>query len=165
MNQAGNKSRITALTAWPRGEDGAADRAKPSETRTVAERGRFTGIWLTLTGGSSEGGTVSTWGRGSVSRLDRREGELNLDGKLGNLMPGPGSCARAPTSGPMLPDARQRRLPGRGRRQHRGEPERPPSPGPRRSERSGPACGLDVDAARQEERRGRPARTLRGLLA
>ena len=99
-------ARAEALTAWLRGEDGEADRAALSGTQAVSERELFTGTSFALTGGSPEEGTVSAWGRGVLSNFDGREGELTLDGEVGNLMLGVDVTRGRATAGLMLSHAR-----------------------------------------------------------
>ena len=113
------ETRTEALSAWLRGEDpgypeqvralsgaGTEDRAALSGTRTLSERDLFAGISFSLTGGTAGGGTVSAWGRGTVSRFDGREGELTLDGEVGNLMLGADFVRGRATAGLMLSHAR-----------------------------------------------------------
>ena len=99
------EARTQALTAWLRGEDGEKDRAALSETRTVTARELFTGTSFSLTGGSAEGGTVSAWGRGTVSSFDGREEGLTLDGEVGNLMLGADWTRGRATAGLLLSHA------------------------------------------------------------
>ena len=113
------EARTEALGAWLRGEDpgypeqvrtlpgaGTEDRAALSGTRTLSVRDLFTGTSFSLTGGTAGGGTVSAWGRGTVSRFDGREGELTLDGEVGNLMLGADFVRGRATAGLMLSHAR-----------------------------------------------------------
>ncbi len=113
------ETRTEALSAWLRGEDpgypeqvralsgaGTEDRAALSGTRTLSERDLFAGTSFSLTGGTAGGGTVSAWGRGTVSRFDGREGELTLDGEVGNLMLGADFVRGRATAGLMLSHAR-----------------------------------------------------------
>ena len=71
----------------------------------MTARELFTGTSFSLTGGSAEEGTVSAWGRGTVSRFDGREGELALDGEVGNLMLGADFVRGRATAGLMLSHA------------------------------------------------------------
>ncbi len=108
--------RRAALTAWLRGEDGEVDPAALSGARTVSARDLFTGTSFALTGGTPGEGTVSAWGRGVISTFDGREGELSLDGEVGNLMLGADFTHGRATAGLMLSHAQ-------GRGGYRGESE------------------------------------------
>ncbi len=100
------QTRAGALAAWLHGTDGEEDRAALSGTRAVSGRELFAGTSFALTGGSAEGGTVSAWGRGAVSRFDGREDELALDGEVGNLMLGADFTRGRASAGLMRSHAR-----------------------------------------------------------
>ena len=100
------EARTEALGAWLRGEESEEDRAALSGTRTLSERELFTGTSFALTGGSADGGTVSARGRGVISNFDGREGDLTLDGEVGNLMLGADFVRGRTTAGLMLSHAR-----------------------------------------------------------
>ncbi len=100
------QTRAGALAAWLRGTDGEADRAALSGTRTVSERELLAGTSFALTGGTPGERTVSAWGRGEVSHFDGREGDLGLDGEVGNLMLGADFTRGRATAGLVLSHAR-----------------------------------------------------------
>ena len=101
-----DEARAEVLTAWLRGEDGEADRAAFSGTPALSERELLMGTSFALTEGGPGEGTVSAWGRGVISRFDGREGELTLDGEVGNLMLGADVTRGRATAGLMLSHAR-----------------------------------------------------------
>ena len=57
-------------------------------SRDVTGRELLAGSSFALTRGSAEGGFGAVWGRGAVSRLDGREGDLALDGEVLSAMLG-----------------------------------------------------------------------------
>ena len=91
-----------ALAGWLRGEE----RAGLSETRALSARELLAGTSFALTGGSAGGGSVSAWGRGTVSSFDGREDELRLDGEIGNLLLGADLTQGRATAGLVLSHAR-----------------------------------------------------------
>ena len=103
-----DEARAQALSAWLRGEDDDEDRAALSGTHVLSERDLFTGTAFALTGGTPGEGTVSAWGRGVISNFDGRDGELTLDGEVGNLMLGADFTRGRATAGLMLSHARGR---------------------------------------------------------
>ena len=100
------EARTQAFTAWLRGEGGVAERAALSGARAVTARELLTRTSVAVTGGSAAGGTVSAWGRGTVARFDGREGELTLDGEVGNLMLGADFTHGRATAGLAVSHAR-----------------------------------------------------------
>ena len=69
---------------------GAADTdGQPLDrTRTMGQRELLLGSSFSLTAGTENGGFVSMWGRGAVTRFDGREGALALDGEVTSAMLG-----------------------------------------------------------------------------
>ena len=70
-------ARLETLGRWLRGEQEDGDGWRPLTGREVL-RGSF----FTLTGGSAEDGFRGLWGRGAITSLDGREGDLRLDGEV-----------------------------------------------------------------------------------
>ena len=76
------EQRLEAMSRWLAGEDaGGASGA-------LTGRDLVLGSSFALTGEAAAGGTVSLWGRGTVSRFDGREGDLSLDGEVASAMMG-----------------------------------------------------------------------------
>ena len=58
------------------------------DSRGVAMGDLLTGTSFAVTSESGQGGYVSLWGRGAVTRFDGREGKLTLDGEVSSAMLG-----------------------------------------------------------------------------
>ena len=70
-------ARLETLGRWLRGEQEDGDGWRPLTGREVLRGSSFT-----LTGGSAEDGFGGLWGRGAITSLDGREGDLRLDGEV-----------------------------------------------------------------------------------
>ena len=97
---------LAAMTDWLKGtEPGDGTRAGHG-SRSVTPRELLTGSSFALTGEAREGGTVSLWGRGTVSRFDGRErtpeGDLMLDGEVVSTMLGADWSRERWTAGLMV---------------------------------------------------------------
>ncbi len=80
------RSRLAAMTQWLRGTD-EEDR-KQSGPGSVSVRDLLTGSSFAVTAETGQGGLVSLWGRGAVSRFDGREDDLTLEGEVTGAMLG-----------------------------------------------------------------------------
>ena len=72
---------------WLRGA-GAEDEASALTSRAPSGRELLSGTSFALTAGSAESGFGALWGRGAVSRLDGREGDVTLDGESASALLG-----------------------------------------------------------------------------
>ncbi len=66
----------------------------------------LTGTSFALAAEASDGGLVSLWGRGAVSRFDGREGDLSLDGEVARAMLGADWARDVWTTGLLLAHSR-----------------------------------------------------------
>ena len=79
-------ARLETLGRWLRGEQEDGD--GPFGWRPLTGREVLRGSSFTLTGGSAEGGFGGLWGRGAITSLDGREGDLRLDGEVASALLG-----------------------------------------------------------------------------
>ena len=79
-------ARLETLGRWLRGEQEDGD--GPFGWRPLTGREVLRGSSFTLTGGSPEGGFGGLWGRGAITSLDGREGDLRLDGEVTSALLG-----------------------------------------------------------------------------
>ena len=96
---------LEALAGWLSGED---DGAKEPDVLVPTGRELLAGTSFALTGGKSESGFASFWGRGAVTSFDAREGELVLDGEVASAMVGADWSNDALLAGLMVSHSRGR---------------------------------------------------------
>ena len=96
---------LRSLAAWVRGEEDEKPAAGLG-SRAVTDRDLVLGSTFALTGGSRETGFAALWGRGAVSSLDGREGELTLDGEVESAMLGADWALGATTAGVIVSHSR-----------------------------------------------------------
>ncbi|MCY4584296.1 MAG: hypothetical protein OXE50_16105, partial [Chloroflexi bacterium] len=107
------EERLAALSDWLKGgTDG--EEAQGGESRALTGRDLFIGSSFALTGGSTQGGYASLWGRGAASSFDGREGELTLSGEVTSAMLGADWMRGRGMAGLML-------MHSRGEGSYRGE--------------------------------------------
>ena len=78
---------LETLADWLRGGDEETETAALM-SRTVSGRELLSDSSFALTAGSAESGFGALWGRGALTRLDGREGDLTLDGEVASAMLG-----------------------------------------------------------------------------
>ena len=76
---------LGTVSEWLRGETGEDDNG---DTYSMSARELLTSSSFSMTGGTSETGFASFWGRGAVTRFDGRDGEVSLDGEVSSAMLG-----------------------------------------------------------------------------
>ncbi len=81
VEDAGEKARLEALTAWLNGED-PEEEAEALQTRSMTAREVLMGSSFSLAGQTKGGGFAELWGRIAQSRFSGREGALSLDGDV-----------------------------------------------------------------------------------
>ena len=85
--QEANRSR--SLSDWLNAGTEPARRLNLG-TRTMTERDLLTGSSFALTAATKGSGLISIWGRGAVTRFTGREGDLSVDGEVGERHAGRG---------------------------------------------------------------------------
>ncbi len=75
------------LSNWLRG-DADTQEARRRGTRAVTPRDLLAGSSFSMSGGTADGGVVSLWGGGAVTRFEGRESALALDGEVTSAMLG-----------------------------------------------------------------------------
>ena len=84
-NEPAPRGNLETLAGWLSGGD---DAAKEPGVRTPTGRELLASTSFALTGGTSESGYASFWGRGAVTSFDGRDGETSVDGEVASAMVG-----------------------------------------------------------------------------
>ena len=79
--KAAGQAAGRSLSGWPGWQDDSALRSGFGSRSTI-ERNLLTGSSFSLTGATEDGGLVSLWGRGALTRFDGREDDVSLDGEV-----------------------------------------------------------------------------------
>ena len=98
-------SLLDGLPNWLHGEADEDDALRfDSQKTTTADL--VTGNSIALTKGTREGGFISLWGQGAITRFDGREGELSLDAEVSSSMVGAGWTRGGRTAGLVISHSR-----------------------------------------------------------
>ena len=84
-NEPAPRGNLETLAGWLSGGD---DAAKEPGVRTPTGRELLARTSFALTGGTSESGFASFWGRGAVTSFDGRDGETTIAGEVASAMVG-----------------------------------------------------------------------------
>ena len=98
-------SLLDGLPNWLHGEADEDDALRfDSQKTTTADL--VTGNSIALTKGTREGGFISLWGQGAITRFDGREGKLSLDAEVSSSMVGAGWTRGGRTAGLVISHSR-----------------------------------------------------------